>query len=147
MRSLQKAEAYLEPERASTRRFLWIYLIAYFFALLTEIFNSALHKYFLKHLHSILITMPCNKDICFKLYMQKQPSRAVPRKRCSENMQQIYRRTPMPKWDFKKVAQKLYWNHISAWVFSCKLLLIFRTTFLKNTSRGLLLYMRANELT
>ena len=28
---------------------------------------------------------------------QKQPSRGVLRKRCSENMQQIYSRTPMPK--------------------------------------------------
>ena len=28
--------------------------------------------------------------------MQKQPPGGVPRKRCSENMQQIYRRTPMP---------------------------------------------------
>ena len=28
---------------------------------------------------------------------QKQPSRGVLMKRCSENMQQIYRRTPMPK--------------------------------------------------
>ena len=27
--------------------------------------------------------------------MQKQPSRGVLRKRCSKNMQQIYRRTPM----------------------------------------------------
>ena len=27
---------------------------------------------------------------------QKQPSRGVLKKRCSENMQQIYRRTPMP---------------------------------------------------
>ena len=29
--------------------------------------------------------------------VQKQPPRGAPRKRCSENMQQIYRRTPMPK--------------------------------------------------
>ena len=36
---------------------------------------------------------------------QKQPSRGVFRKRCSENMQQIYRRTPMPKCDFNKVAK------------------------------------------
>ena len=36
--------------------------------------------------------------------VQKQPSRSVLRKRCSENMQQIYRRTPMPKCDFNKVA-------------------------------------------
>ena len=28
---------------------------------------------------------------------QKQPLRGVPRKRCSENMQQIYKRTPIPK--------------------------------------------------
>ena len=31
---------------------------------------------------------------------QKQPSRGVLRKSCSENMQQIYRRTHMPKCDF-----------------------------------------------
>ena len=39
---------------------------------------------------------------------QKQPSRGVPWKRCSENMQQIYRKTPMPKCDFNKVAKQLY---------------------------------------
>ena len=33
---------------------------------------------------------------------QKQLLRGVPRKRCSENMQQIYKRTPMPKCDFKE---------------------------------------------
>ena len=35
---------------------------------------------------------------------QKQPPRRFPWKRCFENMQQIYRRTPMPKCDFSKVA-------------------------------------------
>ena len=35
--------------------------------------------------------------------IQKQPSRAVLRKRCSENIQQIYRRTAMPKCDFNKL--------------------------------------------
>ena len=40
-----------------------------------------------------------------KLTMKKQPSRDVLNKRCSENMQQIYRRTAMmPKCDFNKVA-------------------------------------------
>ena len=34
--------------------------------------------------------------------LQKQPSRGVPRKKCSENMQLTYRRTPMPKCDFNK---------------------------------------------
>ena len=37
-------------------------------------------------------------------YRQKQPSGGVLRKRCSENMQQIYRRTPTAKPDFDKVA-------------------------------------------
>ena len=41
-------------------------------------------------------------------YEQKQPPRGVLRKRCSENMQQIYRRTPMPKCDFNKVAIELW---------------------------------------
>ena len=43
--------------------------------------------------------------------VQKQPSRGVPRKRCSENVQQIYRRTPMPKCDFNKVAKQLLKSH------------------------------------
>ena len=40
--------------------------------------------------------------------IKKQPPRGVPRKRYSENMQQSYRRTPMPKYDFNKVANQLY---------------------------------------
>ena len=35
---------------------------------------------------------------------QKQPPRGVLKKRCSKNMQQIYRRTPMLTCDFNKVA-------------------------------------------
>ena len=60
---------------------------------------------------------------------QKQPPRGVPRKKCSEIMQQIYRRTPMPKCDFNKVAKQLYWNQISVWVFSCKFAACFQFTF------------------
>ena len=41
-------------------------------------------------------------------YDQKQPSKCVLRKRCSENMQQVYRRTLMPKCDCNKVALKFY---------------------------------------
>ena len=96
------------------------------------------------------------------MHLQRQPPRGVSRNRCSENMQQIYRRTPMPKDDFNKVALQLYWNHTSAWVatllkshfdMDCNfieialrhgcspvnLLHIFRTPFLKNTSERLLL--------
>ena len=45
------------------------------------------------------------RDQCTK---RKQPSRGVLKKRCSENMQQIFRRTPMSKCDFNKVAKQLY---------------------------------------
>ena len=69
---------------------------------------------------------------------QKQPYSSVPSKRYSENMQQIYCRTLMPRCDFNKAAMQLYWNRTSARVCSCKfaayfqinLLHIFRTTFL-----------------
>ena len=40
--------------------------------------------------------------------VQKQPSKCVLSKWCFENMQQIYSRTPMPKYDFNKVALQLY---------------------------------------
>ena len=64
------------------------------------------------------------KDIVFNL--QKQPLRDVLTKRCSENMQQIYRRTPMP-------------SRTSAWVFPVNLLHIFRTPYPKSASGWLLL--------
>ena len=62
--------------------------------------------------------------------VQKQPSIDVLIKRCSENMQQIYRRTPTPKCDFNKVANHLYYNHTSAWLFSCKFAAYLQNTFL-----------------
>ena len=61
-------------------------------------------------------------------------------KRCSENMQQIYRRTLMSKCDFNKFVLKLYWNHTSAWVLSCKLAAYFQNTF-----GGLLLEIKARS--
>ena len=69
---------------------------------------------------------------------QKQPFRGVVRKRCSENLQRIYRRTPMPKKDFNKVVKQLYWNCTLEWIFSCNtvnLLHVFRRPFSKNTYR------------
>ena len=35
----------------------------------------------------------------------------------------------MPKCDFNKVALQLYWNHTSAWVFSCKFAAYFQNNF------------------
>ena len=63
------------------------------------------------------------------LLLQKQPFRCVLEKRCSENIKQIYRRTPMPKCGFNKVARKLYWNRTLAWVFFCKFTAYFQNTF------------------
>ena len=60
------------------------------------------------HYHGTIIRtgITCKKIPCYirgsacrwfivKKAKQKQPPAGVPRKRCSENMQQIYRRTPM----------------------------------------------------
>ena len=68
--------------------------------------------------------------IKWKKFLQKQPSRGVFIKRCSGNMQQIYRRTPIPKCDSNKVAG---WNHTSARVFSCKFAAYFQNIFLLRT--------------
>ena len=86
-----------------------------------------------------------NKNIVLKLkirlYRSSHPEVFL-EKRCSENMQQIYRRTPVPKCDFNKVALQLYSNHTSAWVFSCKFAAYFqKTPFLKNTSGRLFLFL------
>ena len=64
-------------------------------------------------------------------------------KGCSETMQQIYRRTPMPKCNFNKVAWqsnfiKMTLQHGYSPV---NLLHIFRKPFPKNTCGRLLLYV------
>ena len=101
--------------------------------------------------HTLTKTSMLKMFATFRLLVQKQSPRGVPTKTCSENMQQIYRRTPMPMCDFNKVALHVYWNQTSAWVSSfikiilrhvcspVKLLHIFRTPFLKNISGRLLL--------
>ena len=53
-------------------------------------------------------------------------------------MQQICKRTPMPKYDFNKVAM--------AWVLSCKFAAYFQDTFYKNAYGGLLLTITTNVL-
>ena len=63
--------------------------------------------------------------------MQKQHPRGDLRKRCSENMQQINRRTPMSKYNFNEVSLQLYWNRTLAWMFSCKFTAYYQNTFLQ----------------
>ena len=42
---------------------------------------------------------------------------------------QIYKRIPILKCDFDKVAKQLYWNRTSAWVLSYKFAAYFQNTF------------------
>ena len=74
----------------------------------------------------LLVTTVASIKICL---VQKQPPRGVPWKRCSENMQQIYRRTTIPKCDLNKVAEQLRLNWTLARVFSCKFAACFQNTF------------------
>ena len=75
-------------------------------------------------------------------FEQKKPFGGVLRERCSENMQQIYRRTPIPKFDFNKVARQSNFIEITL-QHGCSpvnLLHMFRRRFYKNNSTGLLLF-------
>ena len=64
---------------------------------------------------------------------QKQPFRGALSKTFPENMQQIYRRTPMSKCHFNNVDLQHYWNHTSAWIFSSKFATCFQNTFVPRT--------------
>ena len=57
--------------------------------------------------------------------MHKHPSRGAIRKSCFENLQQIYRRTPISECDFNKVALQLYWNYALGWVFLYAYVLLY----------------------
>ena len=63
--------------------------------------------------------------------LQKKPPRRILKKRCSKNMQRIYRRTLTPKCDFNnnKVALQLYWYGTSASVFFCIFAAYFQNNF------------------
>ena len=72
--------------------------------------------------------------LCKWSLLQRQPSGSVLRKRCSKNMQQIYRGTTTLKCDFNKVTLQLYWNRTWAWwVFSSKFAVYFQNTFSSRT--------------
>ena len=60
-----------------------------------------------KHSRSLVFQRMGTQKTLTKSTGQKQPSRGVLWKRFSENKQQFYRRTPMRKCNFKKVASQL----------------------------------------
>ena len=76
-------------------------------AVLTRHYPKFLHYLDSITIFSILLVFETKTDdtfpvapFCVEGYCtQKQPPRGVPKKTCFENMQQIYRRTPVPKCD------------------------------------------------
>ena len=75
---------------------------------------------------NILLVTPIWSVSKVRFNFQKQPPRGALRKRFSENMQQIYRRTPMPKCNFSNFIEIALRHECSA----MNLLHIFRTPFL-----------------
>ena len=89
---------------------------------------------FLSNIHSRNMSV-------LSIQCRKHPFRGVLIKRCSENMQQIYKRTPMPKCDsnFIEITLRDVCSPVNL------LYVVFRTPFSKNTSRGLLLQCLSNH--
>ena len=69
----------------------------------------------------------CQKFDRSRSNCQKQPSKGVLMKGCSNNMQQIYRRTPMPKCNFNKVENNFIEIALGHGCSFVNLLHIFRT--------------------
>ena len=66
------------------------------------------HMLNIVHIRGVILHLISMQTSFLVIQNQKQPHRGVLRKRCSENTQQIYRRTPMPKCDFNKVALQIH---------------------------------------
>ena len=93
------------------------------------------HVLWFQNCCTIKVKKSLNRNVIRKI--QKQASKDVLRRECSENMQQIYRRTPMP------ISIELLCNFIEFTLrHGCSpvnLLHNFRTPLPKNTSGRLLL--------
>ena len=107
------------------------------FSIFTTLDSSMMFSYRsrMKALIRIILTLNHHK---YKKFLQKQPSRGAPRERCSESIQPIYGRTPMPKCDFNTFALQLTLRYGCTPV---NLVHIFRTPFPTNTSGGLFLVL------
>ena len=72
------------------------------------------HKWYCFQLFVLVFLTHCTKKIPVKKFFNKWANpkteavvRGILRKKCSQSMRQIYKRTPMPKCDFNKVAKQL----------------------------------------
>ena len=74
--------------------------------LLSEKVIKQFKSTWLKTIQLFLVTTRLLKSSVNTFKNQKQPSRGVFMRRSSENMQQIYRGTPLLKFDFNKVAKQ-----------------------------------------
>ena len=63
--------------------------------------------------------------------LKKQPPRGVLEKRCSEYVQQVYRRTPMPECGFRTLQNAFFQEHL--WTAASAL----RSNFFQNFTLGL----------
>ena len=68
-----------------------------------------------------------NNLIFFKNFRSSRTD--VFKKKCSENIQQIYRGTPMQNCDFNKAVLQIYWIRTSRLLFSCKFAACFQNAF------------------
>ena len=57
-------------------------------------------------------------------------------------MQQIYRKTPMPKSNLYNLAKHLYLNYTSIWVFVFKFAVYFQNTFTRAPIKNFLKMIR-----
>ena len=89
---------------------------------------------FLSNIHSRNMSV-------LSIQCRKHPFRGVLIKRCSDNMQQIYKRTPIPKCDsnFIEITLRDVCSPVNL------LYVVFRTPFSKNSSGGLLLQCLSNH--
>ena len=101
--------------------------------------HNFLNAFYISFYLLLPLLFPGTKKVHFFFILQKQPPRGVLSKRCSENIRQIYRRTPYQSVISKQlvIAKQLYWNQPSAWVlFSCKFAAHFQNTIFLRTPLG-----------
>ena len=92
----------------------------------------------MQYLQRVSSELP-NKSL--QWYLQRQASRGALRKRCSEKMQHIYRRTPMPKCNSIKLQSKSIEITLQYRCSPVNCLHTLRAIFPENTSGVLLLYL------